>query len=130
MVYYLDSSGAAKFVVEEAESAALDAWVESQQVSFTTSLLTRVELLRFASRYGASAIAEVDDFWSLLDVTPFSEQVAEHAGQLNPVTLRSLDAIHLATALNLGDGIAGVVTYDHRLAEACLVHGLEVVAPA
>lgn len=130
MVYYLDSSAAAKFVVVEVESVALGAWADQHHVSFATSLLTRVELFRFARKYGASALAEVDNLWSLLDVVPISEQITELAGQVAPIPLRSLDAIHLATALSLSGAISGVVTYDRRLADACALNGLDVVTPA
>ena len=77
MVYYLDSSAAAKFVITESESSALDGWAAQSQASFVTSLLTRVELVRFARKYGTSAVAEFGDFWSLLNVVSFSDQIAE-----------------------------------------------------
>lgn len=51
------------------------------------------------------------------------------AGQLDPATLRTLDALHVATALELGDDLAGLVTYDDRLGEAAESHGIAVVAP-
>ena len=52
------------------------------------------------------------------------------ASQLMPSDLRSLDAIHVATALSAGDSIAGIVTYDDRLAKAASAAGLEVFRPA
>lgn len=51
------------------------------------------------------------------------------AARLEPAELRSLDAVHLAVALELGDSLGGLVTYDHRLAEAAALYGIEVVAP-
>lgn len=54
----------------------------------------------------------------------------ESAGRLDPVGLRSFDALHLAAALELGDELRGMVTYDERLAEASAANGVAVLAPA
>jgi len=54
----------------------------------------------------------------------------EEAGRLDPTLLRSLDAVHLAAALSLGDDLEGIVTYDDRLAEAAQANGVPVVSPA
>jgi predicted nucleic acid-binding protein len=62
----------------------------------------------------------------LLNLTP---AVCERAGSLEPVVLRSLDALHLATALELGDDLDGIVTYDERLGDAARILGYAVVAP-
>jgi predicted nucleic acid-binding protein len=61
---------------------------------------------------------------------PVSTDLYTAAAFLEPLSMRSLDAIHLAAALSLGDDLSGVVTYDERLAEACAWHGLQVIAPA
>jgi len=66
------------------------------------------------------------DALTLVDVTA---AVFEVAGRLDPVGLRSLDAVHLATALDLGDDLEGLVTYDDRLADAATANGVPVVAP-
>jgi len=63
----------------------------------------------------------------LVHVTP---AVFESAGRIDPSGLRSLDAIHLAAALDLGDDLDGIVTYDERLGEACAAHGVAVLAPS
>ncbi len=66
------------------------------------------------------------DAVTLLHVTP---AVFEDAGRLDPSGLRSLDAIHLAAALDLGDDLDGLITYDDRLADAAVSHGIAVLAP-
>ena len=66
------------------------------------------------------------DALTLVDVTA---AVFEVVGRLDPVGLRSLDAVHLATALDLGDDLEGLVTYDDRLADAATANGVPVVAP-
>lgn len=55
--------------------------------------------------------------------------VFEGAGRLDPTEMRSLDAVHLAAALDLGDDLEGMVTYDDRLAGAAIANGVAVVTP-
>ncbi len=62
-------------------------------------------------------------------LTEVTAALFEQAGRLDPASLRSLDAIHLAAALNLGDDLEGVVTYDERLADAAALNGIAVTAP-
>ncbi len=69
---------------------------------------------------------EVLDAVTLVHVTP---AVFENAGRLEASGLRSLDAIHLAAALDLGDDLDGLITYDDRLADAAVSNGIAVVAP-
>ena len=70
---------------------------------------------------------EVLDAMALLTL---STRVCERAALLDSAVLRALDAIHIAAALQLGDELEGVVTYDDRLAQGFAVHGIVVVAPA
>lgn len=116
MAHYLDTSALAQLVVVEPESRALHTWVTAPDRVLVSSDLARTELLR-----------AVLDALVLLRVTT---AVVEEAALLEPAGLRSLDAVHLASALALGDDLDGVVTYDDRLAEACALHGVPVVAPA
>ena len=67
------------------------------------------------------------DSVTLLEVTP---HIFDEAGRLDPSILRTLDAVHLAAALDLGDDLEALVTYDDRLAEAAVASGIEVIAPA
>lgn len=67
------------------------------------------------------------DSVTLLEVT---SHIFEEAGRLDPSILRTLDAVHLAAALDLGDDLEALVTYDDRLAEAAVASGIEVIAPA
>jgi uncharacterized protein len=130
MAYYLDTSAAVKLVVAERETAALTAWLTSRDGEVVSSDLLRTELLR-ATRRGAPhamprARAVLDSF-ALLTV-PTS--TFERAADLDPDLLRSLDALHLAAALELGDDLDGLVSYDERMARAASLHGVEVIAPA
>lgn len=130
MPYYLDTSALVKLVVAEAESAALLAWLGDGERVPVSCDLTRTELIRAVRRAAPERMVEaraVLDALTLLKLTP---AVFEQAGRLDPAIVRSLDAIHLAAALMLGDDLEGFVTYDERLAEAARANGVAVVAPA
>jgi uncharacterized protein len=130
MAFYLDTSALVKLVVAEAETPALRSWLKASERDAVTSDLTRTELIRAVRRGApdrATRAREVLDAVTLLQVTP---AVFEAAARLDPLTLRSLDAVHLASALDLGDDLDGLVTYDERLAEAAESYGVPVIAPA
>jgi predicted nucleic acid-binding protein len=125
---YLDSSGIVKLVLAERESVALDAYLRgwSRRVS---SAIARTEVIRAARTRGAEVVAqarEVLDHFLLIEVT---DDVLDLAAELDPLSLRSLDAIHVATALHLGSDVARLVTYDDRMASAARAHSLVVDAP-
>jgi predicted nucleic acid-binding protein len=66
----------------------------------------------------------------LFELLPLDASVIDAAGRLQPPSLRSPDAVHLASALRLGSDPESFVTYDQRLAEPARAHGLNVIAPA
>ena len=129
MSFYVDTSAAVKLVVSERGSSALARWAVEHENELVSSDLLRTELLR-AVRRGASAQMErarvVLDSLTLMTV-PTS--TFERAAELDPDLLRSLDALHLAAALELGDELEGLVAYDERLREAANRYGITVVAP-
>lgn len=128
---YLDSSAVVKLVVAEPESPALFDFVAGQPER-VSSALTRVEVHRALRRLGANVTERrrADRVLSHLSLVRIDETIVQVASELTPPDLRSLDAIHLATALALGDGIEGVVTYDDRLARAATKLRLKVLRPA
>jgi predicted nucleic acid-binding protein len=84
-------------------------------------------LARFGERHRRSAqLASVLDSITLTQMTT---TLFEEAARLGPAILRSLDALHLAAALDLGDDLEGLITYDDRLAEAAQFNGIRVTAP-
>jgi predicted nucleic acid-binding protein len=126
-VVYVDSSAIVKLVVREPESAALATYLRRK--TGVSSALARVEVeraCRIASREAGERAIEVLRRFDLLRL---SERVLSAAGSLEPSELRSLDAIHLATAAQLGASLTAVVTYDVRMAEAARAQGIRVVAP-
>ena len=129
-MFYLDSSAILKLIVREPESAGLLAFlaVEDERAS---SALAGVEVARVLRRMEAGRrvrerAVEVVERISLIRM---DEMILEQAAALEPASLRSLDAIHLASALALGDELSAVVTYDRRMAEGAILCGLETAAP-
>ncbi len=128
MSTYFDASALVKLVVAEPESAALAAWVESRS-PLVSCTLARVEVVRAARPHGSPAVRTARLLLDELDLTQLDDELLDLAGELEP-PLRSLDAIHLAAALELGDDLEVVVTYDGQMAKAAEALGLRVVAPA
>lgn len=129
-VWYLDSSVIVKFAVEELESAALRAWREGlglEDVLMTCELAV-AEVLRAVRRVDGDfnvALAHLDSLEQLVVDRDFLLA----AGRIEPVAIRTLDAIHLAAATAVGEDLAGVVTYDERMADAAEDLGLTALAP-
>lgn len=127
---YLDSSALVKMIVEEAESTALAEWMLARASStMISSELARVEVMRTMRRVHPDAIDEAALLLESIDLLAIDREVIGIAADLEIADLRSLDAIHLATAALLGDGLEQFVAYDRRLLEAASARGLPVVTP-
>lgn len=126
---YLDSSAFVKVTVEEPESAALREFLSERQSRRTSSALLRTEALRAVRHLGAEAMATVREGLRRVDLIGIDDRILDAAGMLEPRILRTLDAIHLATALSLGDDLAEIVTYDERMTEAARSLGLPTISP-
>jgi hypothetical protein len=129
---YLDSSALVKLVQHEAESDALRSYLRAhagdQRVA---SELVRVEVVHSVLRGGPAAVAHARRQLARLFLVVVDRQVLDVAATLGPGTLlRSLDAIHLATAQLLGGELRSIVTYDVRMAQAAAGLSLNVVAPS
>ena len=127
-IVYLDSSALLKLVAKEPESTALRRYWQSlgQRMS---SALARAEVLRAAHAIGPEPLLMARDVLRRVNLLTIDEELLERAAFLEPLTLRTLDAIHLASALAVGSELEEVVTYDKRMAEAARGLGLRVVAP-
>lgn len=129
MVFYLETSAAVKLIVSEAETEAMVAWARDHADNIVSSDLTRTELLRAVRR---DAPDRADRAASLLDRTHIVDlptSVYGRAAVLDPAILRTLDALHLAAAMEFAADLEGMVTYDDRLASAATVHGITVISP-
>lgn len=127
---YLDSSALLKLVFDEAESPTLDRWLSEQpEAVLISSELARLEVLRSCRRVDPLALTTASALLDGLDLVPLSTHLLSDAADVGSDTLRTLDAIHLASALALGDALTSLVVYDHRLAAAATAAGLKVVSP-
>lgn len=130
---YIDASALAKLVLEEAESSALLTHLKTARYQrLITSIIARTEVSIAIARHGHDIkqmvaddslvihVADVPVF--LADVTPDIARLAAAIGA--DLGLRTLGAIHVATAAGLHPGLDEVVTYDHRMIAACAALGL------
>ena len=127
-VAYLDSSAIVKLIVEETETVALRAFLEAYP-EWVSSILARVEVSRAVRLYGTPAAQQADLVLRALSSLSIMAQIAELAGRMEPPRLRSIDAIHLATAAVLGPALGVLVTYDIRMASAARHASLPVASP-
>ncbi|MGH3831017.1 MAG: type II toxin-antitoxin system VapC family toxin [Pseudonocardiaceae bacterium] len=141
---YLDSSAIVKLVRAEDSSEALQSWIDQRADSLlVTSALARAEVLRAVRRNNhtdSGALIDPTAFTAELVVatevldsiaqTAIDDPILDRAGNFASSTIRTLDAIHLASAAEFDLAELEFVTYDHRLAEAAQDIGIAVVAPA
>ncbi|MGH2660697.1 MAG: type II toxin-antitoxin system VapC family toxin [Actinomycetota bacterium] len=127
---YLDSSAIVKLVVPEPETSALVETLRSDP-EMVSSVVARVEVLRAVRRAGARrAVADrAESILRRMALVRLEEGIVATASKLRPLELRTLDAIHLATALFLVPQLSGLITYDARLASAARAAGLTVQVP-
>lgn len=130
MAFYLDTSALVKLVVAETETPALEAWLDERERLLVSSDLARTELMRAVRRVAPDHLVRARAVLEAVTLLTLTSAIFDGAGRLDPLELRSLDALHLAAALELGDELEGVVAYDERLAAAAAVNGIVVVAPA
>jgi uncharacterized protein len=126
---YLDSSALVKLAVQEPESDALRRFIKRRR-PLISSALARTEVARALLPFGAEASRRGLDVLARIDLVRVNDRVLNGAGALLPIDLRSLDAIHLATAQQLGADLARIVTYDERMLLAAKDLGLAVSCPA
>lgn len=127
---YFDSSALVKLVKAEPESRALAVWIDERAADRSvSSTLAKVEVLlavrRGGDRFAERARSVIDE----LDLLAISDEVIDSAAVVDSPGLRSLDAIHLATALSIADALTGMVVYDRRLFDAAARFGLDPIRP-
>jgi predicted nucleic acid-binding protein len=126
---YLDASALVKLAVHEPETPALEHDVLDRGALFTSEL-GAIELHRALGRTGKpEARAQADAVLDAVFLAALTPAVRARAGRLEPTTLRTLDAIHVATAASLALADLDFITYDDRQASAARTQGLRVVQP-
>jgi predicted nucleic acid-binding protein len=130
VAYYLDTSAAVKLVVAERGSAAMSRWATEHADQVVSSDLLRTELLRATRRGAPEAMPRARALLDSITLVSVPTATFERAAELDPSIMRSLDALHLAAALDIGDELDGLVTYDDRMADAAALLGIAVVSPS
>ena len=128
-IWYLDSSALVKLVAVEAHSAAMYRWQEEAEARLVTCDLGEAEVLRAVRRVDTALLDRARAVLSTIDIVPLDRSHLSRAALIAPAHLRTLDAIHVGTALDLGDRLQGFVTYNERQAAAARDHGLRVESP-
>jgi predicted nucleic acid-binding protein len=129
-VIYLDSSALLKLVRAETHSAELTSWLADRpEAPLVSSALAQVEVLRACWRIDERLVDRGRAVLAALDLVPLDAQVLDAAAELPAPALRSLDALHLASALALDPDLETFVAYDDRLAAAARGAGLMVGQP-
>ena len=127
-VTYLDSSAIVKLAVEESESTALRYYLRRRS-ELVSSALARTEVLRALLSGGDAAVARGRAVLQRIELIRVSDRILEAAGVLAPSHVRSLDAIHLATAGQLGADLVRLITYDERMLDAAKLLRIKSIAP-
>jgi uncharacterized protein len=128
---YLDSSALVKLVVPEQETSALRRLLRLWPRR-STSALAAVEVPRAARRHSndAPVARRAEEVLAQIGQIAISREILSRAAELEPATLRALDAIHLVSALTLGRDLGALVTYDVDLEKAARSLGIDVLAPS
>jgi uncharacterized protein len=125
---YLDSSALVKLVVPEPESEALRAEIARWE-RHVSSALVRTELVRACARIGVAARRVAERVVASLDLLAIDDAILDAAGRLRPLQLRTLDAVHVASAQTVGSALGAVVAYDTRLIEGAKAAKLTTIVP-
>ena len=127
---YLDSAAIVKLAHAEPESPALRSWLDKRaETGWISSVLAEIESFRALARYAPEAVSRLPAVLDLIDLIDLDQRIRILARTVQPVTVRSLDAIHLGTALQYRPGLTSFVTYDKRLLDAARAAGLPVDSP-
>ncbi len=127
---YIDTSALVKLLFDEPESMALTDWLTLKtEIPKVSSDLSTVELLHTCQRIDGTLVGDARRLLDGVDLIPIDHKIVEQAAILAPRELRSLDAIHLASAMSLIDDLNDFVAYDVRLCSAATEAGLPVVTP-
>ena len=127
MSWYADSSALLKLLIVEKESVALTDFID---FTIKSSVLTRLEVIRTLHKIAPEKIAEAQIILDGIDLTPVNPAILSVAENFShSITLKSLDAIHVATVIFLNKSVEGVITYDKAMIKNAKELGINVVSP-
>jgi predicted nucleic acid-binding protein len=129
-LYSADTSAVIKLLAEESDSKAFAAFYDTHaDAEWVSSALLRIEVIRAVARAAPALLPDARDLLSAFSYIAIDDEVVEAAMNEPDRALRSLDAIHLATARILGPDLDGLVSYDNRLTAAASDAGLVTLSP-
>ena len=129
-LYYADTSAVIKLLVEESHSKAFAAFYDAHaDAEWVSSALLRIELTRAVTRAMPVLLPDAHDLLLAFSFVAIDDDIVEGAMNEPDRGLRSLDAIHLATARVLGEDLDSIVSYDDRLLKAATDAGLATSSP-
>ena len=127
MSWYADSSAILKLLIVEKESADLTDFID---FTIKSSVLTRVEVIRVLYKIAPEKIDRAQIILAGIDLTPVNPAILSMAENFAPaITLKSLDALHVATAIFLDKSVEGVITYDKAMIKNAKELGIKVISP-
>ena len=129
MAFVVDSSALVKLIVNEPKSQSFSTWLKNCKHDLFVSEIAHTEVARAIARIDANLQGQLKNMLERFGTIRVSSQILTIAGVLTPTNLRTLDAIHLASCLILGDDLKGFVTYDSAQADAASHNGITVIAP-
>jgi len=129
MLVYADTSALVKLVLHEAETDALITWLDEQEARIVVCELGATELMRAVRRGNPDRAPDAREVLGRCGLLRLDLSLYESAGLLDPTELRSLDAIHLTAAMQLGDQLDAFLGYDDRLLRAARRFGLPTTSP-
>ena len=128
-ITYVDTSALAKLFLPEQETAFLREWLDANTTVLATSNLTTTELLRACRKRSPLLVPRAQTVLSGIFRIPLSSDICYSAGVAVPLPLKSLDALHVATALYLGEDVKGILTYDKQMIASARAAGLATFSP-
>lgn len=129
-LYYVDTSAALKLLIEESHSKAFARYYDDHaDAEWVSSALLRIEVTRAVTRVTPTLLPDARELLLAFSYLAIDDEIVEAVTNEPDRMLRSLDAIHLATARTLGPDLDAIATYDDRLAHAASEAGREVISP-
>lgn len=127
MSWYVDSSALLKLLIVEKESVDLIDFID---FTITSSVVTRVEVIRTLQKIAPKKVAEAQILLTGIDLTPVNSSILSVAENFSPsISLKSLDAIHVATVIFLDKSVEGLVTYDKAMIKNAKELGIKTISP-
>jgi uncharacterized protein len=126
-IVYFDTSALTKLVIPELGSDVVTRYWNDQNIAILSSELVLTELQRAVRRQEPAEISTALEILSGIQTISVTREILNYAGGLEPAAVRSLDAIHLASAIALGDSLNGLLTFDTRMTEAAKALKLPVL---